>query len=364
MEKFQIDCLIIGGGVAGLSAGRSTAKHFNNIFLIEKNNFIGQETSSRNSEVIHAGIYYKKNSLKCDLCIEGKFLLYEYLKKNKIPFNNCGKYILANTNEEVEKLHEIKRNSYKCGVEDLIFDDLNLKKYEFINYKDAIYSPSSGIFDSHTYMNSLKNEFEEFNGTILYGNELLEINKSNYGLDILIFDKNLNQEFIIQTKYLINAAGVDSVRIANLIYEHKKYKNRFIKGEYYNYLGPEKLDHLIYPVPSKYSLGLHATIDLGRGIRFGPSAYEVEKIEYKHSNKQKNKFYQIVKKYWPSISEDQLNPSYTGIRPLLNNSDDFVIDTSESENSFSINILGYASPGLTSSLALGKHIEKKILEKI
>jgi L-2-hydroxyglutarate oxidase LhgO len=364
MEKFKIDCLIIGGGVAGLAIGKSIGKHFKNIFLVEKNNYIGQETSSRNSEVIHAGIYYKKDSLKSEFCIDGKILLYEYLKKNRIPYNNCGKYILANTDEEIIKLQKIKENAFECGVDDLKYDDLSIKKYGFLNYKDALFSPSSGIFDSHTYMNSLRNEFEQYGGSILFGNKLLQITKKAIGFDILIFDKNSNQEFVIETKYLINAAGIDSVRIANLIFGYEKYKNKFIKGEYYNYSGKEKLKHLIYPVPSKYSVGLHATIDLGQGIRFGPSSYEVQEIEYKHSDKQKNKFYEVVKGYWPNILKDELTPSYTGIRPMLDDTDDFVIDIEKNENSLSINILGYASPGLTSSLALSKNIEKRILENI
>ena len=155
MERIQSDCLIIGGGVAGLAIAQSLVKQYKNVFLIEKNNSLGQEVSSRNSEVIHAGIYYKKNSLKAKLCIEGKHLLYDYLNKNRLPFKKCGKFVVSVSDQETKKLHEIKKNALECGVEDLEFNNSGLLKYPFIKFSEALYSPSSGIFDSQSFMMSL-----------------------------------------------------------------------------------------------------------------------------------------------------------------------------------------------------------------
>ena len=155
MDKYEVDCLVLGGGVAGLASAKFLAQEFNQTYLIERNNFLGMETSSRNSEVIHAGIYYKKNSLKSELCLKGKKMLYQYLAEMDIKFNNCGKYILATNEEECEKLEEIRLNAVDGGLEDLLYES-NLKSiYPFLNVRNSIFSPSSGIFDSHEYFKAL-----------------------------------------------------------------------------------------------------------------------------------------------------------------------------------------------------------------
>ena len=161
MEKYNIDCLIIGGGISGLSVANKMAINYEDIFLIEKNLRLGEESSSRNSEVIHAGIYYPENSLKAKFCVEGKILLYEYLKKNKITFNRCGKYILSTSDEESNRLEELYENAINCGVSDLTFEETGISEYSFLQYDRSLFSPSTGIFDSHTYMGTLEAEFEE-----------------------------------------------------------------------------------------------------------------------------------------------------------------------------------------------------------
>ena len=360
MERIQSDCLIIGGGVAGLAIAQSLVKQYKNVFLIEKNNSLGQEVSSRNSEVIHAGIYYKKNSLKAKLCIEGKHLLYDYLNKNRLPFKKCGKFVISVSDQETKKLHEIKKNALECGVEDLEFNNSGLLKYPFIKFSEALYSPSSGIFDSQSFMMSLKNEFEQYGGIALLRNINLKIEKSTAGFDVLVEDKNTGEIFIVKTNLLINSSGLNAARIANDYYGKEKFKNKFIKGEYYSYQGKERLGHLIYPLPTENSLGLHATLDLGKGIRFGPSAYLTNDIHYSLDKNKKDLFLKKIQSYWPSIRKENLLPAYSGIRPLLDGQDDFLIDFSENTESLFVNVLGYASPGLTSSLALAKYIKSKI----
>jgi len=360
MERIQSDCLIIGGGVAGLAIAQSLVKQYKNVFLIEKNNSLGQEVSSRNSEVIHAGIYYKKNSLKAKLCIEGKHLLYDYLNKNRLPFKKCGKFVVSVSDQETKKLHEIKKNALECGVEDLEFNNSGLLKYPFIKFSEALYSPSSGIFDSQSFMMSLKNEFEQYGGIVLLRNINLKIEKSTAGFDVLVEDKNTGEIFIVKTNLLINSSGLNAARIANDYYGKEKFKNKFIKGEYYSYQGKERLGHLIYPLPTENSLGLHATLDLGKGIRFGPSAYLTNDIHYSLDKNKKDLFLKKIQSYWPSIRKENLLPAYSGIRPLLDGQDDFLIDFSENTESLFVNVLGYASPGLTSSLALAKYIKSKI----
>ncbi len=356
MDKYLVDCLVLGGGVAGLASAKFLSQEFNKIFLIEKNNFLGMETSSRNSEVIHAGIYYKKNSLKSELCIKGKNMLYQYLTKKNISFNNCGKYIVATNEEESSKLESIRLNAISCGLEDLTYEP-NLKKiYPFLNAKNSIFSPSSGIFDSHGYFKALEKDFCDAGGTVLLGNECLEIDEINDYFEVKIKDLNNDLVYILQTKCLINAAGIYSSKIACLIDKSRKIDVQYIKGEYYNYSGKEKINHLIYPVPGELSLGLHATIDLGSGIKFGPSAVETKELDYKVEDENKMCFVEALKKYWPSIKESHLSPNYSGIRAKVRGAEDFGIERIDKKNKIAINIIGYISPGLTSSLALGEKI--------
>ena len=360
LEKFEVDCLVIGGGVSGIAIARELSSRFKNIFLIERNNQIAQETSSRNSEVIHAGMYYEPGSLKSKLCLKGKELLYDYLAERNIDFNRCGKYILSSNEQETETLNKIYQNGVSCGVDDLIYDNSVRSKYPFLEFKEAIFSPSTGIFDSHSFIHSLGRDFESSGGNIILGNEILKINETSKGFEVLVEDKNTKNQFLATTKILINSAGLNAVHIANLICESNIYKEEFVKGEYYTYKGKERLENLIYPTPTQNSLGLHATIDLGKGIRFGPSAYVVDEIDYNLSTERKSYFLRAVQSYWPGISEEDLSPGYTGIRPKLKGVSDFVIDSGRVDNSQYVNILGYASPGLTSSLALAIEVSDKI----
>ena len=188
----------------------------------------------------------------------------------------------------------------------------------------------------------------------------MDISNSRQGFEVLVEDRNTQNQFLVITKLLINAAGLNSVQFANLIHQKNIFEGELIKGEYYIYQGKERLEHLIYPIPSENSLGLHATIDLGKGIRFGPSAYAVEDIDYSLCQNQKRFFLDSIQSYWPEMKEEDLSPGYSGIRPKLKGIDDFVIDSGIVNNSQYVNILGYASPGLTSSLALGTEVSNRI----
>lgn len=366
IESFEVNCVVIGGGVSGLAIARSLSSKIDNIFLLEKNNYLGEETSSRNSEVIHAGIYYKKGSLKQKLSVRGKKLLYDYLGKKKIPHLKSGKFIVSSSSKESDKLDLIKENSLQSGVDDLFYDTNNFKKlYPFINAKEALFSPSTGIFDSHLFIQNLKSDFERNGGNVLLKNECKIVDIKDGLISIYINDSGNNIDYILKTKLVINCAGLNAVKINNFLSEDKaKFSNRYVKGDYYSYSGTEKINHLIYPIPTKDSLGIHVTMDLGGGVRFGPSAYEVNTIDYSIKKSTKLDFLNSIKKYWPMIKEDQIQPTYSGIRPKLNESDDFNVIQKEFGNNLFFSILGYESPGLTSSLALGEYVSDKILQDI
>jgi len=362
MDKFKIDCLVIGGGVAGLAVARSLAISNKKIILIEQQLQIGQETSSRNSEVIHAGIYYPKESLKSKLSLKGKSLLYEYLDQHSVKYNKCGKFIVSASSEGTEKLHQLKVNAENCGVKDLTFSNKDVEDYTFLEFQESLFSPSTGIFDTHSFMNCLRNEYEDYGGLVLLGNKFLGAERFHNFFQVHILDNNTGEEFLLETKKIINCAGLDALRIFNCFQEQDKYKLRLLKGEYYSYLGKEKLNHLIYPVPERDSLGTHATIDLGKGIRFGPSAYEVTEIDYSISEAQKNHFLQSIKSYWPLIKKEYLSPGYSGIRATIEGIDDFTIEIESFDENILVSVLGYVSPGLTASLALGDFIDNSIKE--
>jgi L-2-hydroxyglutarate oxidase LhgO len=233
-------------------------------------------------------------------------------------------------------------------------------KYPFLRYNESIFSPSTGIFDSHSFIHSLSRDFQSQGGNILLGNETLDVTQSKNGFEILVEDKNTNHKFLVISKVLVNSAGLNAVHIANLINDTNNYEEEYVKGEYYTYQGKEKLGSLIYPTPTENSLGLHATIDLGKGIRFGPSAFIVDEIDYSLSKDQKLNFVEAVQTYWPGIKEEDLTPGYSGIRPKLKGIKDFVVDSGGVNNAQYVNVLGYASPGLTSSLALAIEVSNRI----
>lgn len=363
MEIIELNCVVIGGGVAGLSVARELSGHINEVAVIEKNSSFGEETSSRNSEVIHAGIYYKKDSLKQTLISNGRDLLYNYLEERRIPHSRCGKYIISTKPSESEKLKIIFNNAKSCGVNDLFYDTQEFKnKYPYINVDKAIFSPSTGIIDSHQFMQSLKNDIEINKSHIIFNNEVIDINFEKNYISILVFDHNSQNKFIIKSNIVINCCGLRSVDIHKLAFgESDKIMSRYVKGDYYTYNGKEKIDNLIYPIPEKDGLGVHVTLDLNNQIKFGPSAYEIDQIDYSMKEIHKKDFIKSIQKYWESIDVNKLNASYSGIRPKLVGVDDYQIINKNLKEGRFISVLGYDSPGLTCSLGLARHIKKYIL---
>ena len=213
------------------------------------------------------------------------------------------------------------------------------------------------MFDSHSFILSLERDFCDSGGIILKGNKFLRISRQKDHFSVLVNDLNNKIEFEIQTSLLINCLGLGAVALSNTLIEENRHTLKLLKGEYYSYSGKEKLSHLIYPVPKEYSLGTHATIDLGHGIKFGPSAYEVQEVDYSISNEQKPFFLESIRSYWPDIDANKLYPSYSGIRPLLENEEDFVIEATSLDKNILIDVLGYSSPGLTCSLATAQYIK-------
>ena len=370
MEEVRI--AIVGAGIIGLSIAHELTKFTSDIIVLEKNDSFGQDSSSRNSEVIHAGLYYEPNSLKAKTCIRGKDLLYSFCAKNNIAHKRMGKLMVACCDSEITRIDEIYNNARTCGVENLRFlESSETKKLEpDIRVKKAFFSPDSGIIDSHALMHFLYTYAKSNGVTFSFSTEAVGINKKNSHYEVVVREPQ-GEDFSFKAAMVINAAGLYSDKVAGLAgidVDKNHYKIHYCRGQYFRIAHPNKflIDHLIYPPSTKISLGIHITPDLGGGLRLGPDAKYIDSIDYNIDEKDKGDFYRAVKKFLPQLELDDLIPDTVGVRPKLQAKDDdfrdFVIKE-ESENGLDnfINTIGIESPGLTACLAIAE-IVKKIVE--
>lgn len=367
MEELQT--VIVGAGVVGLATGLELLKQGQkNVVVVESNYSFGMETSSRNSEVVHAGIYYQPGSLKADMCVLGRRLLYDYCERNHVPFKKCGKLIVATDEQHIERLSQIKKNAAECGVKlGFLSQKQALEKEPNLKCLEALFSAETGIVDSHEFMSSLALNFENMGGIISYETEFIGATRKSEKF-VLRF-RCRNEEFRVSSQNLINAAGLHSSKISGLIEgleEDAPVEASFFKGDYYTIPNTNLFNSHIYPLPNLdgTGLGIHATIGLDGSVKFGPSSYKVPAIDYNGSNAERDQFLAAVERYFPEIHHFNLNYSYSGIRPKIKVNDrlysDFHVKKFEGEFERFICLHGIESPGLTSSLALARHVASLI----
>jgi L-2-hydroxyglutarate oxidase LhgO len=364
---------IIGAGVIGLAIAEQVSGEHKNVFLIEKHLSFGQETSSRNSEVIHAGIYYTRNSLKAKLCVEGKLLLYDYCKKYEVPFRNCGKLIVATSEKEIDIIEGIRQTAIRNGVNDLVmFGKEQIAELEpNIFAVKAIYSPSTGIVDSHSLMKQYETNAINNGCQIVYGSEVTGIKQIQNGYKIELLDAD-KEKYIFTTRILINSAGLTSDKISEMAgIKDDNLKILFCKGEYFRINPPKNklINRLVYPVPHQNmeGIGIHVTIDMGGGVKLGPDVKYLESnvYDYKLTASKQEAFFKSAKKFLPFLEFDDIAPEMAGIRPKIQKPGeplrDFYMmeETGRGYPGF-INLIGMESPGLTSSIAIAKYVEKLI----
>lgn len=358
MDKVAVT--IIGAGVVGLAIAAELSKKYSDIVLLEKEASFGQGTSSRNSEVIHAGIYYPKDSLKAKFCVEGNKLLYSFCQDNNIPHARLGKLIVAMDQHEVGQLEELELKAKANGVKDLRWmnaEEIFAMEPAVKAYR-ALFSSSTGIIDSHILMKVLERQAQERGCLLAYGSKLTAINRVLDGYVL-----NVNGEPSLKTEVLVNSAGLFADQIAAMVgidIEKNHYKLHYCKGEYFSYSKASFLKHLVYPVPEQdiKGLGIHAVLDLAGGLKFGPNAEYVQEIDYKVDPSHRTSFYNAIKDFYPQVQESDLSPDQAGMRPKLQGPGDPVRDfviKEERENGFPglINLIGIESPGLTASLGIG-----------
>ena len=377
MERFDdctFDYCIVGAGVIGLAIAHKLSQSFpqKNILLIEKNNQFGSETSSRNSEVIHAGIYYPPHSLKADLCRQGKEQLFDFCKTHSVPYKPIGKLIIASRPEDLSQLETIYTNAANNQVELRFLEQKACTAMEpQVNAIAALYSPSTAIIDSHCFMQTLLTLSEQQGVLYSPNTHFKKANKRAQGFDIVL--DTADGEFRCVSENIINCAGLWAPVVAHNIetfsplYASLIPEYHFCRGHYYSYAGKPPFKHLIYPVPDNNTsgLGIHATLDLSGQVRFGPDVEYINSINYSfdpsREEQLKDTFSQAIKRYFPALNTDNLHPSYTGIRPKLSAPNtparDFMFQDYEAHGVKGLmNLFGMESPGLTASLAIADKV--------
>ena len=359
----EVDSIVVGAGVVGLAVGRALAKTGREVLVLERHSTIGSETSSRNSEVIHAGIYYEKGSLKAKLCLRGKKLLYEFCKEFGVEHKRIGKLIVACSNDQIPALDGILRKGKANGVDDLVFvDEKELGEIEpALKAKRGILSPSTGIIDSHEFMLALQGDMEAAGGTLVLRCPVKGIQHTATGYAVSIDDEEKTK---IGCREVVNSAGLAAQTVsASLVgLDPTTIPPLYLsRGCYFTLAGLSPFGHLIYPLPTNEGLGVHLTLDLRGRARFGPDTEWVEDLDYNVDPRRSASFYSAVRSYYPDLRDGQLEPAYAGIRPKIvgpnQPAGDFVLqDCSYHQLENYVALYGIESPGLTSSLAIAEHI--------
>ena len=370
---FEIDCLVIGAGVIGLACAARISESRQSVIIAEASKNIGSGISSRNSEVIHAGIYYKLNSQKHLLCLKGQKLLYSFLDKYSIPYNKCGKLIVATSLDEEEALAGIERRAKEngvVGIENISVKQAKLMEPE-LNCVEALWSPSTGIIDSHAYMEALLGQFESNGGAIAFDTSIVRCEPLPTG-GFKVWFTGL-ENFTANCRHIVNAAGLHAHKVANSIETYPANwlpELYLVKGNYFSTSTRSPFSRLIYPIPVRGGLGTHLTFDLAGQMRFGPDVEWLDTKDPDHVNfavdaNRSVGFYESIRRYWPRLEDNSLNPDYAGCRPKLNSqsetdSDFTIFGPSEHKIEGLINLFGIESPGLTSSLSIAEIVYGKL----
>jgi L-2-hydroxyglutarate oxidase LhgO len=366
----RLDCIVVGAGVVGLAIARSLALTGRGVVVLETESQIGMHTSSRNSEVIHAGLYYPEDSLKAKLCVQGKDMLYAYCESRHVAHSQLGKLILAPDEGGLDELAAIKSQADKNGVSDLqLLSISEVSKLEpDVVCTGGLLSPSTGIIDSHELMMALVTEIEEHGGAVVLNSKVSNLKVTG---NVIGFEVG-GEAFECET--LVNAAGLWAQGLVSSLFDSRAASSaptssvptRYLaKGHYYALQGKSPFSHLVYPLPFDGGLGIHATNDMSGAARFGPDVTWIDSIDYSFDESRKSDFVKAIKSYYPGLDEALLAPAYTGIRPKLAGRGaqftDFEIQF-EADHGVPglVTLYGIESPGLTACLAIGEYVKHNL----
>ena len=359
----SVDCIVVGAGVVGLAVARALALAGREVVILDAAEGIGTETSSRNSEVIHAGIYYPAGSFMARFCVAGRKALYAYCAAKGVPHANCGKLIVATNAEEDAMLAGIKRRAEVNGVEGMrvLTAAEAIAMEPNLSCTSALLSPATGIVDSHAFMLALQGDAENAGAVPVFFSPVTGGRVVQGGVEIEVGGA---EPMTVRCRLLVNSAGLHAPGLASRIVGMPRDRiptAYYAKGNYFTLSGRSPFSRLIYPVPVPGGLGVHLTIDLGGQARFGPDVQWIDAIDYTVDPTRADSFYAAVRKYWPALMDHALQPGYAGIRPKIvprgASAQDFVVQGPQTHGvSGLINLFGIESPGLTASLALAEYV--------
>ena len=358
----EVECVVVGAGLVGLAVARALARDGREVVILEAEDAIGTHTSSRNSEVIHAGIYYPKGSLKARACVEGRKRLYAYCEEHGVPYRRSGKLIVATNEMQIPELKTIREKAHGNGVTDVVEIPAAeaMRMEPALHCVAALHSPSTGIIDSHALMLAYLGDAEAAGAMLALKSPIESARISGKGFEIQAGETRIG------AKLLVNSAGLRAPSIARQIEGFPAQKippEYYAKGNYYSLTGRAPFSRLIYPVPEPGGLGVHITLDLAGQARFGPDVEWVERIDYTVDPQRAERFYAAIRRYWPGLPEGALSPGYAGIRPKISGptepAADFVVQgPAEHGVPGLVHLFGIESPGLTASLALADDVAK------
>jgi L-2-hydroxyglutarate oxidase LhgO len=358
-----VECVVIGAGVIGLAVARALARRGHEVLILETARQFGTETSSRNSEVIHAGLHYPNGSLKARFCVAGRDMLYQYCAEHGVPHRRLGKLTIARDEAELATLAAIKRKAEGNGVADLTWVEAGEARAmePELRCLRAFHSPSTGIVDSHALMLAYLGDAEAAGAAIAYRAPVLGGRAAGPGV---MLEVGGDEAMTLECRLLVNAAGLYAPTLARRIAGIPLGtipKDYYCRGVYFTLSSPAPFRRLVYPVPEHAGLGVHITLDLGGQAKFGPDTEWIDGVDYTVDPRRGDRFYDAIRTYWPGLKDGALSPGYAGIRPKISGptepAADFVVQGTQAHGIPGlINLYGIESPGLTSSLAIAEHV--------
>lgn len=363
----KVECVVAGAGVIGLATARALALAGREVLVLEAENTFGSQTSSRNSEVIHAGIYYPRGSLKAKLCVTGNRSLYAYCQKHGVEYQKPGKLIVATNAAQVEVLRSYLERGRANGVTDLeLISAAALRQLEpDVRAVAALWSPSTGIIDSHGLMLALLGDLENAGGTLVTQSRVNRFRQSAGGVEIDVGSGDTAMQ--LQTRWLVNAAGHGAPGLARASGMDNLPQAYYPAGHYYAYQGKPPFGHLVYPVATPGSLGIHATLDLGGQLKFGPDVDWRDRLDYGFdaSPARRLHFEKSIRDYYPGLDADRLQPGYVGVRQRISAPGEPLADfqiAGPREHGIDglVQLFGIESPGLTACLAVAEEVISRL----